>query len=102
MGYRKIENDTEIPLDYSVLKEKEDPYPVLVFGLSKPLSSNKISNYLTPGFYYYVDIYRNIQSFGLPLNGTWLDNPKWVLTLVHFFDDINEEYTKYKKVKGYI
>jgi hypothetical protein len=101
MGYRKIENDNEVPLSHSVLKE-DDPYPIIIFGLSKPLSSNKISKYLTPEFYYYVDIYRNIKSFGLPFKGSWLDNPGWVLTLVHFFDDIKEEYNKYKKLKGYV
>jgi hypothetical protein len=103
VGYRKVESDSEVPTDYSLLKEKEDdPYPINIFGLSKPLSSNKISNYLNTEFYHYLNIYKNIKSFGLPFKDTWLDNPKWVLTLVHLFDDINEEYDRYKKVKGFI
>jgi hypothetical protein len=101
MGYRKIENDSEIPQNYSLLKEKEDdPYPITVFGLNKPISSNKLSKYLTPEFYYYVGIYKNIKNYGLPYN--WLFAPRWLLDLVDRFDDISDEYEKYKKSKGFI
>jgi hypothetical protein len=103
VGYRKLESDSEVPADHSLLKEKEDdPYPITVFGLSKPLSSNKISKYLNAEFYHYLNIYKNTKNFGLPFKGTWLDNPKWVLTLVHLFDGINEEYERYKAIKGII
>jgi hypothetical protein len=100
MGYRRLESGTEVPHNYSLLKEKEeDPYPITVFGISKPLSSNRISSYLTQEFYYYVGIYRNIKSFGLPYR-SWLDSPQWLLDLMNRFDDIHEEYERYKKVKG--
>jgi hypothetical protein len=100
-GYRKLESDSEVPENYSLLREREDdPYPITVFGLSKPVSSNKVSQYLNSTFYHYLTIYKNIKSFGLPFKGTWLDNPKWVLTLVHLFDDINEEYNRNKAIKG--
>jgi hypothetical protein len=49
MGYRKLESDNEVPADYSRVKE-DDPYPITVFGLSKPISSSKISRYLNPSF----------------------------------------------------
>jgi hypothetical protein len=99
MGYRKAESD-EAPQNYSLLNEKEDdPYPVTVFGLNNPLSSNRISKYLTPEFYYYINIYRNIKSFGLPYNN-WIDSPKWLLDLINRFDDISEEFQRYKKVKN--
>jgi hypothetical protein len=100
VGYRKIESDNEVPQNYSLIDN--DPYPITIFGLSKPISSNKISNYLNENFYYYLDIYINIKSFGLPFKGTWLDNPKWIIKLVSIFDDISEEYDRYKKSKGYI
>jgi hypothetical protein len=103
VGYRKLESDSEVPSDYSLLKEKQDdPYPITVFGLSKPLSSNKIGKYLNPEFYHYLNIYKNIKKFGLPFKGTWLDNPTWILTLINLFDDINEEYDRYKNIKGLI
>jgi hypothetical protein len=100
MGYRKLESDNEVPSNYSVLKEREDdPYPIAVFGLSKPVSSNKISNYLNSEFYHYLTIYKNIKSFGLPYS-SWLESPKWVLALYHAFTDIEAEYSRYKSVKG--
>jgi hypothetical protein len=57
---------------------------------------------LNSEFYYYLNIYKNIKSFGLPFKDTWLDNPKWVLDLVHLFDDINEEWIKYKAIKNIV
>jgi hypothetical protein len=102
VGYRKIESDNEVPQDYSLLKEKEDdPYPINIFGLSKPISSNKISQYFNPEFYHYLNIYKNTKKFGLPYDN-WLDAPHWLLHLVNTFDDITEEYTRYKTVKGII
>jgi hypothetical protein len=99
MGYRKLESDTEVPTDYSVLKEKDDPYPITVFGLQKPISSNKISNYLNSEFYHYLTIYKNIKKFGLPYDN-WFSAPKWLLDLIDKFDTIAEEYTRYKAIKG--
>jgi hypothetical protein len=99
-GYRKLESDNEIPTDYSTLND-DDPYPISVFGLNKPISSNKIPEYLNSNFYHYLTIYKNIKNYGLPYNN-WLDAPKWILTLIHLFDDINEEYTRYKTIKGII
>lgn len=90
MGYRKIENDSDIPPNYSSLKN-DDPYPITIFGLSKPISSNKINNYLTPEFYHYLNIYKNTKQFGLPY-ATWLDAPHWLLKLIDVFDGISEEY----------
>jgi hypothetical protein len=101
MGYRKIESDSEeVPQGFTVTKES-DPYPIEIFGVGT-MSDSKIGKYLTSEFYYYVTIYKNTKSFGLPFPGTWLNNPTWVLTLAQLFDDINEEYRKYKKSKGYI
>jgi hypothetical protein len=98
IGYRKLESDNEIPSDYSALKD-DDPYPITIFGLNKPISSNKIPQYLTPEFYHYLTIYKNIKSFGLPYDN-WFDAPQWLLNLTDKFDAINEEYTRYKAIKG--
>jgi hypothetical protein len=98
IGYRKIESDTEIPSDYSALKE-DDLYPITVFGLNKPVSSNKIGNYLNSEFYHYFKIYKNTKNYGLPYKN-WLDAPYWLLDLIDKFDSITEEYTRYKLSKG--
>jgi hypothetical protein len=90
MGYRKIESDADVPPNYSTLKD-DDPYPISVFGLSKPISSNKINNYLTPEFYHYLNIYKNTKSFGLPYD-SWFDAPKWLLNLIDKFDAVRDEY----------
>jgi hypothetical protein len=95
VGYRKIESNSDIPPNYSTLKD-DDPYPITVFGLSKPISSNKINNYLTTEFYHYLQIYKNTKSFGLPYDN-WFDAPHWLLDLIDKFDTINDEY---KLLKG--
>jgi hypothetical protein len=102
IGYRKIESDNEVPQDYSLVKEKDnDPYPITIFGLNKPISSNKISQYLNSEFYHYLGIYKNVKNYGLPYNN-WFDAPHWLLDLIDKFNDINEEYERYKKIKGFI
>jgi hypothetical protein len=100
MGYRKLENDSEVPTDYSLIKEKQDdPYPITVFGLSKLLSTNKISQYLNQTFYHYLTIYKNIKNYGLPYNN-WNEAPSWLLNLIDIFDSISDEYNRYKAIKG--
>jgi hypothetical protein len=100
-GYKKIESDNEVPQDYSLVKENDDPYPITIFGLSKPISSNKISKYLTTEFYYYLAIYKNTKNYGLPYDN-WLSAPKWLLNLIDRFDSITDEYNHYKTIKGFI
>jgi hypothetical protein len=91
-----------MPTGYSLVKEKEDdPYPITVFGLSKPISSGKISKYLNPEFYHYLKIYKNVKNYGLPYN-TWLNAPHWLLDLTDRFDAIVEEYNRYKAVRGIV
>jgi hypothetical protein len=99
MGYRKVESDNEVPTDYSLVKEKDDPYPITIFGLANPVSSNKISNYLNSEFYHYLTIYKNTKKFGLPYDN-WFNAPHWLLNLIDRFDFINEEYNRYKTIKG--
>jgi hypothetical protein len=99
-GYRRFESGGDVPQNYSVLREKEDdPYPVTVFGMAGPVSSGKLSNYLNGEFYHYLTIYKNIKNYGLPY-ASWLDCPAWLLDLVGKFDGINEEYSRYKTIKG--
>jgi hypothetical protein len=72
-----------------------------VFGIDKPISSNKIHKYLNEEFYHYLTIYKNIKNYGLPFK-SWYDSPSWLLNLVDIFDDIKEEYIRYKTTKGII
>jgi hypothetical protein len=99
IGYRKIESDSEVPTDYSLLKD--DPYPITVFGLSKPISSNKISKYLNSEFYHYLTIYKNTKNYGLPYDN-WFSSPRWLLNLIDRFDSVSEEYNRYKTINGLI
>jgi hypothetical protein len=102
IGYRKLESDNEVPQNYSLVKEKkDDPYPITVFGLSKPITSNKISHYLNPQFYHYLEIFKNIKKYGLPYNN-FFDAPPWLLNLIEKFDTITEEYNRYKTIKGLV
>jgi hypothetical protein len=98
-GYKKIESDDGVPADCSLVKEKDDPYPVSVFGLDKPIPSNKIGNYLAAEFYHYLAVYKNTKNYGLPYK-SWLDAPRWLLDLTDRFDSVNEEHKRYKTMKG--
>jgi hypothetical protein len=69
---------------------KHDPYPVFIFN-EKQISDTKIPQYLNNEFFYYLNIYLNIKSFGLPFNN-WLDCPHWLLQLYRLFQDIEKEY----------
>jgi hypothetical protein len=100
IGYKKITDGTSVPRNHSVLKD-DDPYPITVFGLDKPLSSNKIGNYLNGTFYHYLMIYKNIKRHGLPYKN-WLDAPYWLLDLVDKFDGVSEEYARYRTIKGIV
>jgi hypothetical protein len=73
----------------------------MVFGLENPVSSGKIGRYLTGKFYHYLELYKNIKRYGLPYRN-WLDAPRWLLKLVDRFDDVSEEYNRYKAVKGIV
>jgi hypothetical protein len=97
LGYRKLES--EIPTGYKATKS-DDPYPVDIFGEDKPISDSKIGSYLNDDFYFYLNIYKNTKSFGIPhLYTSWLDAPRWLLQLMSLFDDITHEYELYKKSK---
>jgi hypothetical protein len=100
MGYRRLDDD-EGGKNIKTSDTDNEPFPVIVFGLNKPVSSNKIGKYLTGSFYYYLDIYKNINRFGLPFD-KWTDSPQWLLKLVDMFDEIKDEYGAYKKAKGLI
>jgi hypothetical protein len=99
MGYKKVDSD-DIPAGYEAVKFSE-PYPVSIFGERKPIADTSIGKYLNTEFYYYLNIYRNIKLFGLPYK-SWLDCPRWLLYLLHLFDDIEKEYEKYKLSKKLI
>jgi hypothetical protein len=72
-----------------------------IFGIDKPISSNKIHKYLNEEFYHYLTIYKNIKNYGLPYIN-WFFAPEWLLNLIDFFDDIKEEYIRYKAIKGLV
>ena len=90
MGYRKLEN-SDIPVGYKATV-KNDPYPLEIFN-EKTISDSQLSKYINSEFNYYLNIYKNINQFGLPYN--FIDTPQWLLTLCHLFKDIEKEYEIY-------
>ena len=92
LGYRKFEN-SDIPKGYN-LTTIDDVYPVEIFN-EKTIPDNKIGKYINDEFNYYLNIYKNINQFGLPYKN-FLDAPLWVLSLYHLFKDIENEYEIYR------
>lgn len=93
VGHRKIESDDDVPQNHSLLKD-DDPYPIVVFGIKKPVPSTKIGKYLNSEFFHYLSIYKNVKNYGLPYK-TFLDAPQWLLDLIDKFDAVTEEYNRY-------
>jgi hypothetical protein len=96
-GYRKLDTE-DIPTGYKATTPS-DPYPVKVFNEPKTIPDNKIGQYINEEFNYYMNIYLNIKSFGLPFNN-WLDCPHWLLELYHLFQDTEKEYENYLIAKN--
>jgi hypothetical protein len=46
-------------------------------------------------------LYKNIKNYGLPYK-SFFDAPVWLLDLIETFDNIDEEYSRYKAAKGII
>jgi hypothetical protein len=68
----------------------DDPYPVIVEGMAKPISSTKIEEYVNYEFWYYYQFYNNSKRCGPPFPGGWIDWPAWIPQLLAAFDRILE------------
>jgi hypothetical protein len=86
-GYRRAEINGE-----GVTGKEADPYPVKIPGIEKPIPSTKVGKYLNDDFWYYYGVYKNCKAFGPPHGGAWIHEPRWVLYLVRFFDDLTGSY----------
>lgn len=65
-----------------------DPYPVIVPGLSKPVVSTRVEDYVNGEFWFYYDFYVSFKHAGPPWACGWLDWPPWVPRLIAVFDNI--------------
>ncbi|MDR2923445.1 MAG: hypothetical protein LBU85_08915 [Treponema sp.] len=75
-------------------KTKDDigePFPVIVPGREKPISSKDVTKYVNSELIHYYNLYANIKLFGNPLQCSWMDLPLWVIQLVRIFDNAVEE-----------
>ena len=98
MGYRKLEG-ADIPSGYKATTPNE-PYPITIFNEEKPISDNKICKYIGDEFNYYLNIYENIKTFGLPQKD-WTQAPHWLLEMCKMIKSIENEYESYQIQKQY-
>ena len=69
----------------------DDPYPVVIAGIGKPIPSNKVEDYLGEEFEYYYGIYKRHKHLGAPYPGGWTEYPDWYCQLVITFDQVFED-----------
>jgi len=98
MGYRRVEEADAKPISQNKANNAyaiNEPHPVSVFGVERPISEKKIGKYLTDDVFYYINIYENICNFGLPYDN-WLSAPAWLLDMYKMFKLIEKEYEVYQ------
>ena len=64
-----------------------DPWPVIVPGEEKPVSSAKIGEYITSELLFYHRFYLNTKHCGPPFSAGWTSWPPWVPQLIMHFDN---------------
>jgi len=64
----------------------DDPWPIVVPGGDRPLSSNKIGEYVNGEFFHYYRFYLNTKHCGPPFAPGWTEWPAWVCQLIARFD----------------
>jgi len=92
MGYRRGEAPG---VSHGDLTDEGEPYPVVVFGESKPISSRKIGRYLTDDVFYYINVYENNRTFGIPYRN-WIEMPEWMIELHRMLSGIEREHENWR------
>ena len=103
MGYRPAETP-EAPIarpDDAHAGVYSEPFPVRVFGEAKPVLDRDIGKYLTGDVLYYVNIYENNKTFGIPYKN-WTEMPEWMIDMHKTFSGVEKEweYHNLKKQHG--
>jgi len=94
MGYRRAEFALT-PQGSNKTAVSDEPYPVDVFGETKPILDTKIGDYLTDDVFYYIDVYENNKAFGFPYKD-WTEMPQWLIQLHKMFRRMEEEYEAWR------
>jgi hypothetical protein len=84
-----------------------DPWPIVVPGEAKPISSARVEEYVNAEFYYYYNFYTGCKHAGNPYPGGWIEWPPWTVQLITAFDTIidrdrrDHEFRFLAQIHGY-
>jgi len=79
----------------------DDPWPVILPGEEKPVSSARIGEYITDELLYYYNFYLTTKKCGNPLASGWTNWPPWMHQLVLRFDNVVDEVCYYNQRMSY-
>ena len=83
------------------IKSEAEPWPIVLPGEAKPLSSTKVGEYVNDELFYYAEFYSNFKHAGPPFSGGWAEWPQWCLQIIRAFDDTFEEVRAWRQEKAY-
>ena len=78
-----------------------DPWPIVLPGEEKPISSSKIGEHVNSELIYYWKIYQNTKCSGPPLPSGWIEWPAWLPQLILHFDNAIESVRSYNEGQAY-
>jgi len=79
----------------------DDPWPVVLPGERKPISSARIEEYITSEFFFYYKFYINTKHSGSPFPAGWTSWPPWVPQLLAHFDTAVEAVRNHNEAMAY-
>ena len=79
----------------------DDPWPIVLPGEAKPVSSRDVSKFVNSEFLHYYNFYTDIKCMGPPYVSSWLDWPYWIIQLVKTFDWVIEQAKRYNERRAY-
>lgn len=99
MGYRRHEEGESLKVGERVT-EKDDPYPVSVYGEDRPVPDSRIGRYMDGDFFFYNGVAEKVRRYGLPYP-SWLDAPQWLLELCGDFERVDTEWENWKTAQAH-
>jgi hypothetical protein len=81
--------------------ETGEPWPVIVPGEDKPVSSCKIGEYVNAELCHYWQFYTNTKHAGLPFAEGWTQWPAWVPQLLAHFDHAADAVRAHNEREAY-
>ena len=78
-----------------------EPWPIMLPGEAKPLSSTKIADYVNEELWYYVKFYSDFKHCGPPFAGGWTEWPPWCTQIITAFDRATDEVRAWREEQTY-